>query len=165
MKLRGVGRNKDAKVEIPMTPMIDIVFQLLVFFIFTMKVGGQEGDFNIKMPIESPSVALPDEALLPLKIHMRATPNGDLSQLTLNDLDFGRNFEALHQKIISLVGDARGPGSIHETTEVELECDYQLRYEYVIQCITAVSGYVDAHGNIVKLVEKLKFAPPQPSPE
>jgi biopolymer transport protein ExbD len=162
MKLRGVGSNKDAQVEIPMTPMIDIVFQLLVFFIFTMKVGGQEGDFNIKMPVESPSLQLPDETLLPMKIQMRAKPNGDLAQIALNELNFGVNFEALHQKIISLVGDARGPGVVPETAEVELECDYHLRYEYVIQCITAVSGYVDAHGNIVKLVEKLKFAPPQP---
>ena len=28
-----------------MTPMIDIVFQLLVFFIMTFKIVSQEGDF------------------------------------------------------------------------------------------------------------------------
>lgn len=34
-----------------MTPMIDIVFQLLVFFIMTFKIVSQEGDFHIKMPV------------------------------------------------------------------------------------------------------------------
>jgi biopolymer transport protein ExbD len=160
MALRIRSHNQDAKVEIPMTPMIDIVFQLLVFFIFTMKVGGQEGDFNIKMPVAAPRAGLPDESLLPMKIRLRAGPDGELTQLLLNDINLGVSFDALHQKILSLVGDARGPGSVQETAEVELDCDYNLRYEYVVRCITAVSGYVDAHGSVVKLVEKLKFSPP-----
>jgi biopolymer transport protein ExbD len=161
MSFRIASRNADAKVEIPMTPMIDIVFQLLVFFIFTMKVGGQEGDFNVKMPQAAPRVGLPDESMLPMKIHLRAGVDGELVQIALNDMDFGVSFEKLHQKILSLIGDERGPGSNQETAEVELECDYNLRYEYVMHCITAVSGYVDAHGNVVKLVEKLKFSPPR----
>jgi biopolymer transport protein ExbD len=160
MKMPGFGKHIEERIEIPMTPMIDIVFQLLVFFIFTMKVGGAEGDFNIKMPVAAPTAGLPDESLLPMKIHLRAKPNGDLDRVTMNDLNFGTDFEALHQKIIGLVGDERGPGSVQETAEVELECDYHLRYEYVIQCITAVSGYVNPHGEVVKLVEKLKFSPP-----
>ena len=39
-----------AKVPIDMTPMIDIVFQLLTFFVMTLKIATSEGDFNIKMP-------------------------------------------------------------------------------------------------------------------
>jgi biopolymer transport protein ExbD len=54
MKVRNSG-GKNEKVEIPMTPMIDIVFQLLVFFIMTFKIVSQEGDFNIKMPLAAPS--------------------------------------------------------------------------------------------------------------
>ena len=42
--------NKNEKIELQMTPMIDIVFQLLVFFIMTFNVVAQEGDFNIRMP-------------------------------------------------------------------------------------------------------------------
>ena len=48
-------------------------------------------------------------------------------------------------------------------SKVERYDTYQVEssdYEYVIQCITAVSGYVNAHGEVVKLVEKLKFSPP-----
>ena len=50
MKIRGKRPSKDEKIELQMTPMIDIVFQLLVFFIMTFNVVAQEGDFNIRMP-------------------------------------------------------------------------------------------------------------------
>ena len=57
-------------------------------------------------------------------------------------------------------GDDSGPGSIAESTEIELDCDYRLRFEYVINAITAVSGTI-RDGQIVKLIEKIKFAPPR----
>ena len=59
-----------------------------------------------------------------------------------------------------MLGPDRGPGSIQSTAEVELDADYQLKYEYVVNAITSVSGYVEGN-KIVKLVEKIKFAPPR----
>ena len=49
MKIRHTGRED--KIQLQMTPMIDIVFQLLVFFIMTFKIILHEGDFNILMPL------------------------------------------------------------------------------------------------------------------
>ncbi|MEC9149539.1 MAG: biopolymer transporter ExbD, partial [Planctomycetota bacterium] len=37
MKIRKIGTAEE-KIELQMTPMIDIVFQLLVFFVMTFKV-------------------------------------------------------------------------------------------------------------------------------
>ncbi|NBP80347.1 hypothetical protein EBU58_06445, partial [bacterium] len=34
------------KIDINMTPMIDIVFQLLAFFIMSLKIVQPEGDFD-----------------------------------------------------------------------------------------------------------------------
>ena len=49
-----------------------------------------------------------------------------------------------------------------ETAEVEYDCDYRLRYEYVIDAITAVSGYVAENGRTIeKLIRRIKFAPPK----
>lgn len=48
------------KVLIDMTPLIDIVFQLLTFFVMTLKVASLEGDFNIKMPLANGNEAAPD---------------------------------------------------------------------------------------------------------
>ncbi len=163
MRVRNVGGIKDDKVEVQMTPMIDIVFQLLVFFIMTFKIVSQEGDFNIKMPLAAPSEGLPPEDKLPpMKVRLIASPSGELAQIKLNDNNFNVSFVSLHDYIIGVIGDERGPGSTQETAEIELDCDYNLKFEHVIQAITAVSGFVDADGNIVKLIEKIKFSPPRP---
>ena len=161
MKVRHNKGGGDDKIELQMTPMIDIVFQLLVFFIMTFKIVSQEGDFNIKMPLAAPAAGAPDDLQLPpMKIRLRAGGGGMLAGMSLNEKGVG-TMEALRLEIIGVVGDDRGPGSIQETAEVELDCDYGLRYEHVIQAITAVSGYIDDTGNVVKLVEKIKFAPPR----
>jgi biopolymer transport protein ExbD len=161
MKVRHNKGGGDDKIELQMTPMIDIVFQLLVFFIMTFKIVSQEGDFNIKMPLAAPAAGAPDDLQLPpMKVRLRAGAGGMLAGMSLNDRGVG-TMEALRLEIIGVVGDERGPGTIQETAEVELDCDYGLRYEHVIQAITAVSGYIDETGNVVKLVEKIKFAPPR----
>lgn len=163
MKLR-----KKAEVvppEIDMTPMIDMVFQLLIFFMLTFKIVAQEGDFSIKMPLGGVREGLPsDDQLPPMKLRLSADGNGRLASIKLNDKMFV-DWQTLHRHIINILGDDRGPGSIQSTAEVEFDCDYKLKYVHVVDAITAVSGYVDKPtGTIVKLVEKIKFAPPKGGP-
>lgn len=163
MKVRNTGRGQE-KVELMMTPMIDIVFQLLVFFIMTFKIVAPEGDFNIKMPVAAPSEGMPDDTLPPIKVRLAATADGKLANIMLGQRPLG-SFNDLRAQVREIVGDDRGPGSIAENTEVELDCDFGLHFEYVIDAITAVSGYVADDGqNIVKMVEKIKFAPPRGGP-
>ncbi len=50
MNVRGTGK-KNEKIEPQMAPMIDVVFQLLIFFMLTLKITSPEGDFNINMPL------------------------------------------------------------------------------------------------------------------
>ena len=151
-------------IHLQMTPMIDIVFQLLVFFIMTFKIVLPEGDFNIKMPLAAPREGVPDEfELPPLQLRMVSDDQGHLTGLRLNDQPLS-GFDALHLQIINLVGGDRGPGDVAESAEVELDCDYDLKYKYVIDAITAISGYVTPENHIVKLIDKIKFAPPKLSP-
>ena len=142
-----------------MTSMIDIVFQLLTFFVFTLKIVSAEGDFGIKMPLGT-TAGGPSDMLPPIKVRMIANPDGQLAGIRLNERAV-TSFDALRLEIIGILGDQRGPGSIQETAEVELDCDSQLNYEHVIDAITAVSGYMNDDKNLVKLIEKIKFAPPR----
>ncbi len=163
MKVRHVRRHGDEEVEIAMTPMIDIVFQLLVFFIMTFKIVAPEGDFNIRMPIAAPSEGVPDDNQLPpIKIRMKSDDNGRLTSMQVGQYHVGTSFPALHNQIREVVGDDRGPGCIAETAEAELDCDYNLQFKNVIRAITAASGYID-DGRVIKIIEKIKFAPPKPS--
>ena len=60
-----------------------------------------------------------------------------------------------------MVGNESGPGSIAARTEVELDCDYNLRYEYAMQAITAVAGYIDPDNHVVTLIDNIKFTQPK----
>jgi hypothetical protein len=97
----------------------------------------------------------------PLKIRIRADAEGNLAGISLNERNFDNDWDALHEYIISYVGTERGPGSLRETTEVELDCDYKLNYEHVVSALTSVSGYMGSNNNVVELVEKIKFAAPR----
>lgn len=161
MKVRNVQRHGDEKIELQMTPMIDIVFQLLIFFIMTFKIVSPEGDFNIRMPKDAPSEGVPPDLMVSIKVRLRANDEGILTGINMNERALGTDFRVLHQEIRDIVGDDSGPGSIAEGTEVEFDCDFKLKFEYVIDAITAVSGYVQ-DGRIIKVVEKIKFSPPRP---
>ena len=68
---------RDVKVspEVPkleMTPMIDIVFNLLAFFIITFRIPAVEGDFNIKMPVNAPPSSESMDETAPLEITLRS---------------------------------------------------------------------------------------------
>lgn len=161
MKIRSKSGGGVEKVEQQMTPMIDVVFQLLSFFTLTLRIVSPEGDFNVKMPLSAPSQGIPqDETLPPIKVRLHADGGGKLTGIEMGGSAL-RDFAQLRTEIRGIVGDAAGPVGASQT-EVEFDCDYQLRFEYVIDAITAVSGYVDQDGrSIVKLVEKIKFSPPR----
>jgi len=161
MRVRNIQRGTSGEIELQMTPMIDIVFQLLAFFIMTFKIASPEGDFNIKMPLAAPSKGVPGpDQLPPITVRLTARGGGALGQIQFGNRSLGRDFKALRKAVIDMVGDHPGPSTL-ESTEVELDCDYNLRYENVIEAVTAVSGYVDPEGQTVKVVEKIKFAPPR----
>ena len=160
MKIRHKTGSLPDKIEINMTPMIDIVFQLLAFFIMSLKIATVEGDFNIKMPLGAPQNEQQSMDLPPFKVRLTAKSDGDIASIMIGERPVA-SFEGLHQHIIALVGDPRGPTSSASEAEVEIDADYNLKYENVIRAITAVSGVRSQDGHVVKMVEKIKFSPPR----
>ncbi len=148
------------KIAIDMTPMIDVVFQLMSFFMCTLKVVTPEGDFNVRMPMAAAAAAAPDDQQVPpVRVKLSAGADGSLASIAMNGSAIA-DFEELRRKVISLVGTDTGPNSLAEKTEVELDCDYSLKYANVVRAITAVSGKVQG-GQIVELIKKIKFTPPK----
>jgi biopolymer transport protein ExbD len=159
MKLRRSPGSMSDKVEIQMTPMIDIVFQLLIFFLFSFKIVAIEGDFNIRMPLAGPGQPSA-ETQLPIKVKLTSDAEGNLAGIQMADRTLA-SFADLHKQVMSIVGSDAGPDAASRDTEVELDCDYNLKYQYVIRAVTAVSGYVTPEGHIVKLIEKIKLSQPK----
>jgi biopolymer transport protein ExbD len=160
MKIRH-GESTD-KIQLLMTPMIDVVFLLNIFFMCTFKIVLPEGDFNIHMPSAAAARAVEPSETLPLTLRIEAGPGGQLANLQLAGRSFGNGpdaFARLHQYIRSLVNDAGGPGTASDQ-EIELDCDYDLRYDYVMRAITAITGYIEG-GQQHKLIQRIKFTPPK----
>lgn len=157
MKIRN---SKDSeKNELDLTSMIDVVFLLLIFFVMTFKIVEMEGDFSVKMPLASTSTSAADPTDLALKLRLRANAEGKLTEMSLNDINLGTDFQALQNKVIELIGTT-APVDAKDGPELEIDTDYNLRYEYVIQSISSVSGYKEGD-DVVKLIEKIKFAKPR----
>jgi len=149
------------KLETNMAAMIDIVFQLLIFFMLTLKLVEPEGDFNVNMPakgapINSDTVNLPD-----IKVKLRANPDGSLAGVYLGQRNLGNGpgaFQTLNLEILKLIG--RPPES---EMHVEIDADYNLHYKNLISAVGACTGRLDPRtGKVIRYMEKIKFAPPKP---
>ncbi|HBJ38621.1 MAG TPA: biopolymer transporter ExbD [Planctomycetaceae bacterium] len=158
MKVR--NKQEELKHEVNMTSMIDIVFLLLVFFVMTFKIVELEGDFSVRMPLASNSTGVVDDTELPLKLRLRANDQGELVSIAMNEVQLGTDFAALQNTVIGLVGNAGPSENAEEGPEVEIDTDFNLRYEHVIEAITAVSGYKEGD-QTVPLIERIKFAKPR----
>jgi biopolymer transport protein ExbD len=161
MKIRNASDNVAEKIDIPMTPMIDIVFQLLVFFIMTFKIVSMEGDFNIKQPSASKSEGEVEDPMLPIDIKLLADEDGNLLNIKVADRNFGKDFNELRMHIVGLAGSEDGPDSFRETVEVQIDPDYDLKYKNVIAALTSVTGHRAEGGEIISLMKKVKLAQPR----
>lgn len=163
MKLRRAGSRMADKIDIPMAPMIDVVFQLLIFFMLTLNIIAPEGSFDINMPLAQ-ATQNPDPVinLPPIKVRMVADANGNLAQLQLTGRNLGNDdgaFGRLNSDVLRIIGSPGNP--LMDELEVEIDADYNLHYRYIVKAISAVSGRMNEQGQIVRYVEKIKFAPPR----
>ncbi len=167
MKIRGYDKRA-TEIKLQMTPLIDIVFQLLVFFIMTYKVTAMEGDYNIKMPLAAEEQTLTTETLEDvLMVKLNADSNRNLVSM---DVKYGMEekrfvregsdpasiFNSLRSFVIGAVAGSGDPTSGSDV-EAEIESSFELRYEETVRAIESLSGYKTDDGQIIKLIEKIKF--------
>ena len=157
MQLRS---TEPEEIKLNMTAMIDIVFQLLVFFIMTFKVVEMEGDFNIKMPLAAESAeSMEDEFPTLISIQLAAGTNGNINSITVDDDDTFSDTD-MYQQLTKLVeqkiAGETNPEKAKET-EVEFDISPELKYSFTVKAIEAVSGRVQSDGTVKKLIEKIKF--------
>ncbi len=166
MKIRGADK-KPEKIESQMVPMIDVVFQLLIFFMLTLKVTTVEGDFSINMPLgQSSSTADPMETET-IRVQLVANTDGTLGNILYRNNPLGVG-DAAYEKLGLNIRDAvdfRNGKPNNDKIEVEIEADYNLHYQYTIRAVSACTGTMqktaDGSLQLFRYVEKIKFAPPK----
>jgi len=83
-------RKRAAATDIDMTPMIDVTFQLITFFMFTLNFTEAEQDQRVQLPTSQVAKPVENSDLEPLTLQLmndgRVIYNGELVDLTaLND--------------------------------------------------------------------------------
>lgn len=157
MKFR--KQSEATKVDAQMTPMIDVTFLLLIFFMLTLKITPDEGEFKINMPIDSNNQNSMDDNP-PYRVRLRANPDGTLANLIFLSQDLGSDqdsYKRLNNEVGKMVGslDRR----IAADVEVEIQSDYNLNYSEVVKAVSACTGYFSPKTKqVIRYVEKVNFA-------
>lgn len=150
----GTGRSKSRRpeppeeVQFPVTPMLDMAFQLLAFFILTFQAPSSETHVDLELPAKP--LALPGESTgkaqppparavdtdLENDLFVRATANelGDLKSLKLGEavLNDARMLGNRLRRYVAVL-DGR-------PLRVRLVADDNLRYEPAARILAAISS-------------------------
>jgi biopolymer transport protein ExbD len=161
---RNQGRRKRAEqsLEVPITPMLDMAFQLLTFFILTYHPMPAEGQFamnllpaapatDITAPTPEAAQANPDvpASLRTLPATLRAGGGGTLGRITLGETEIQGGMDELKRQLDEIFKDPTLPFD-----QTVLKVDPDLRYSALMQVIDAFSrAFADA-----KKEPKLSFA-------
>ncbi len=166
MKIRGSDKAGE-KIEPQMAPMIDVVFQLLIFFMLTLKIIEPEGAVNVNMPSGEPTSSANDPLLTPIKVRLISNESGQLVELLFGGAPKGNGeaaYVALNKEIRDYVDNLQASGAPMDDVEAEIDADPELHWNHTMKAISAVRGHLDTSQNparVVPLIEKIKFAPPR----
>jgi biopolymer transport protein ExbD len=151
-------RDKPLEVVLPITPMLDMTFQLFFFFVITFNPSKMEGQMMMNLPAAGdaqakdasdidPSV-IPDALIEPANILVvvQATAGGGIDKIFIRDASSGtppiecrNDREKLKEELQKLkppsAGDAKAKGSIKIETEGRLK--YAALVEVMDSCIAA----------------------------
>lgn len=139
--------------DLPITPMLDMSFQLLSFFILTFKPTPTEGQIAMTLPKEEggpDAISFPTAADdKPVKYIVRVTAGekGVIRDITLkedgaatNPIDLGADPQALLNKLKEKYAELKGkPGKL------AIEIDESVLQDYVVRLIDAgiLAGFTD----------------------
>ena len=137
-------------------PMIDLIFNLLIFFVLTFTFATPEGDFSVRMADQTaaPSARSLDLPVEPFQIRLLSNDQGDLVDIRIGQRSLGQDMRQLRAEARRFVGTDLAQAA---DIEAELDCDPRLRYAYTMQAIDMISGYRDELGNIQPLIRRYSF--------
>lgn len=148
-------------VELNMTPMIDVVFQLLAFFLMTFRVSVVEGDFELRLPAPDGPNRF-DQAVQSserIVVRIQSDERGEPVELLLDSqsIPIGPGaFNRLRVEFLRISAQAQSAGVPLPT--LEITADDRLQYEFVARAIAAASPRLDDRGRPAPLVKAVHFA-------
>ncbi|MDX2038776.1 MAG: biopolymer transporter ExbD [Isosphaeraceae bacterium] len=133
---------RPSEPEIPITPMLDMAFQLLTFFILTYRPAPTEGQFSMNLlpaqPATSMEAPAPTEANAPsdlpaglrtLPTTLRATADGAIAAITIGDNQVS-GLDELSKSLAEILADPTLPFD-----QALIKVDPRLKYADLIRVV------------------------------
>jgi biopolymer transport protein ExbD len=148
MRSKKFRQSKGEDVEVPITPMLDMAFQLLTFFVLTYRPAPTEGQFAMNLLPAAPTIDMnapenPNEnqtpsesipaALRTMTTTLHANPSGALGRVNLGDLEV-QGMDELRTKLKDILSDKTLPFD-----QALIQADPRLKYEELIKVIDIYS--------------------------
>jgi biopolymer transport protein ExbD len=92
---------EEAKPEVQIAPLIDVVFLLLIYFMVTARLIKKEGDISFKLPAEAKPNMLP---VIPVEVVIQITVDG---AVMVDGVRYSPNDKNLDQLVTALKGRKR----------------------------------------------------------
>jgi len=134
-------RNTPTDVEAPLTPMLDVAFQLLTFFILTFKPAPLELQFDLNLlptapqtepEPEPPPEDQPSDEPAPMQsfqVELFADPSGELERLRFEEFRFD-DLASFRQRLEEILND---PDLAFDEAMVRVDPD--LDWEHLVQVL------------------------------
>jgi biopolymer transport protein ExbD len=136
--------QKSEGPDVPVTPMLDMAFQLLTFFVLTYKPAPSEGQFVMSLLPAQPATAISAEApsdkptenlpatLRTLPTTLKAGEGGRLAQIMVGETPLATDPKALEDELEKYFSDPDLPFE-----QTLLKVDPRLRYSELMRVVNA----------------------------
>ena len=130
--------------DLPITPMLDMSFQLMAFFVFTFRPSPTEGQIAMSLPkseggadaIPNPMVDKPEVFV----VKVEAASNGTIARMSITQkdavvatsVDLGADIKAYQKELEARYATLKGDKS---QAKLMIEIDEKLAHEYVVQLL------------------------------
>ncbi len=162
MKRRTLMPEERKGVVMPITPMLDMTFQLLFFFILNYHPNALEGQMDLSLPaptdnkaIETPEKPLPsdsqsDDIPAQVKVIVKTQQGTDaeglISRVTVEELTGSTDIEVLSGKVDKLQKHLERIGeNVENKKSVLIKADGKLKWASIVQVMDACrkAGFTD----------------------
>lgn len=142
-------KMKEMEVEIPVTPMLDMAFQLLTFFILTYHPAPAEGQFAMNLLPAQPATRMDTPpsteassndlpaGLRTLPTTLSAGPDGNIVRITLGENTMA-DLAQLDKDLSAIVKDPTLPFD-----QTVIKVDPSLKYSELIKVVDVFSKYMN----------------------
>jgi biopolymer transport protein ExbD len=136
------GRDTDEAVEMNMTPMIDCIFQLILFFLVTSSFIKLEQDLSISLPVQSQEMKVQPPPTRPIIVNVRYVGPNQVNYVVENEV----------MPLKALTANFSHARARNKDQAVIIRGDRRARWDH----IAAVMGCC-AHAGIVKISASLEI--------